>query len=189
VVGKPTVRAMVADNDLALGMVVEAVSQSKFWKETAIFVIEDDAQNGPDHVDAHRAVALVVSPYTKRKFVDSTLYSTTSMLRTMELILSLQPMSQFDAAARPMYNSFVAKPDLTVYRHEVPKVDLNEKNKPGGFGAAWMEQQNLAKEDTLDDLIFNEIIWKAVKGAQSAMPPPVRATFFVPVKAKKDDDD
>jgi DNA-binding beta-propeller fold protein YncE len=189
-VGSPTVTAMVADNDLALGMVVEAVTKSRFWKETAIFVIEDDTQNGPDHVDAHRSVALVVSPYTKRKFVDSHLYSTTSMLRTMELILGLNPMSQFDAAARPMYNSFTAKADLTGYTHEIPKVDLTEKNKRGGFGALWMEKQNLAKEDMLDDILFNEIIWKAVKGADSRVPPPVRAAFFLPVKpAKKDDDD
>ncbi|MDY3554661.1 alkaline phosphatase family protein [Gemmata sp. JC717] len=189
-VGAPTVTAMVADNDLALGLLVEGVSKSKFWKETAIFVIEDDTQNGPDHVDAHRSVALVVSPYTKRKFVDSTLYSTTSMLRTMELILGVKPMSQFDAAARPMYNSFTAKPDLTGYTHEAPKVDLTEKNKPGGFGAAWMEKQNLAKEDTLDDILFSEIIWKAVRGQRSPMPPPVRAAFFVPLKAaKKDHDD
>ncbi len=190
--GSPTVTAMVADNDLALGMVVEAVSQSKFWKEMAVFVIEDDTQNGPDHVDAHRCPALVISPYTKRKFVDSTLYSTTSMLRTMELILGVKPMSQFDAAARPMYNSFSPKLDLTAFKHEVPKVDLKELNKPGGFGAAWMDKQNLAKEDTLDDLLFNEIIWKAVKGVKSEIPPPVRAAFFVPVKppeAKKDDDD
>jgi YVTN family beta-propeller protein len=189
-VGSHTVPAMVADNDLALGMVVEAVTKSKFWKDTAIFVIEDDAQNGPDHVDAHRSVALVISPYTKRKFVDSTLYSTTSMLRTMELILGLNPMSQFDAAARPMYASFTAKPDLGGYTHEVSKVDLTEKNKPGGFGALWMEKQDLSKEDTLDDLLFNEIIWKAVKGDRSPCPPPVRAAYFVPLKAaKKDDDD
>ena len=108
--------------------------KSKFWKETAIFVVEDDAQNGPDHVDAHRTVALVISPYTKRKYVDSTMYSTSSMLRTMELILGLKPMSQFDAAARPMYNSFTAKPDLTPYKHVVPDVDLKEKNKPDGVG-------------------------------------------------------
>lgn len=189
-VGSPTVTAMVADNDLALGMVVEAVTKSAFWKETAVFVIEDDTQNGPDHVDAHRSVALVVSPYTKRKFVDSHLYSTSSMLKTMELILGLKPMSQFDAAARPMYNSFTAKPDLTGYTHEVPKVDLTEKNKPGGFGAKWIEGQNLAKEDALDDIKFSEVIWKAVRGANSPMPPPVRAAFYLPVKAgKKDDDD
>jgi len=94
---------------LALGRVVGAVSKSKFWKDTAIFVIEDDAQNGPDHVDAHRVVALVISPYTKRKFVDSTLYSTSSLLRTMELVLGLKPMSQFDAAARPMYTHSTAR--------------------------------------------------------------------------------
>ena len=183
VVGKPTPRAMVADNDLALGMVIEALSQSKFWKETAVFVIEDDAQNGPDHVDAHRVTALVISPYTKRKFVDSSLYSTTSMLRTMELILGLKPMSQFDAAARPMYHSFTAKPDLTQYKHEVPKWDLKEVNKPGAAGAAISEKFDLAKEDQADDLLFNEVIWKSVKGGGSRMPAPVRAAFFLPITA------
>jgi YVTN family beta-propeller protein len=187
--GKPTVTAMVADNDLALGLLVEAVTHSKFWKETAIFVIEDDSQNGPDHVDAHRSPAYVISPYTKRGAVDSTLYSTTSMLRTMELILGLKPMSQFDAAARPMYNSFTSKPDFTPYKHEVPKVDLNERNPPGMFGAAWLEKQNLAKEDAVDDILFSEIIWKAVRGRHSEMPPPVRAAFFVPIKAGQHDDD
>src|SRR5262249_50362125 len=122
--GKLTPTAMVADNDLALGRVVEAVSKSKFWKETAIFVLEDDAQNGSDHVDAHRTVALVISPYTKRGVVDSSLYSTTSMLRTIELILGLKPMSQFDAAARPMYYSFQEKPDQRTYQHAVPETDL-----------------------------------------------------------------
>lgn len=188
-VGKPTVTAMVADNDLALGMVVEAVSNSKFWKEMAIFVIEDDTQNGPDHVDAHRCPALVISPYTKRKFVDSTLYSTTSMLRTMELIVGVQPMSQFDAAARPMYNAFSSNLDTTAFKHELPKVDLKEVNKPGSFKSAWMEKQDLSKEDLLDDVIFNEVIWKAVKGENSPVPSPVRAAFFVPVNVKKHDDD
>jgi YVTN family beta-propeller protein len=188
-VGKPTVTAMVADNDLALGMVVEAVSNSKFWKEMAIFVIEDDTQNGADHIDAHRCPALVVSPHTKRKFVDSTLYSTTSMLRTMELIVGVQPMSQFDAAARPMYNAFSPKLDLTAFKHELPKVDLKEVNRPGGFGASWMEKQDLSKEDLLDDIFFNEIIWKAVRGVDSFVPPPTRAAFFVPITAKKPDDD
>jgi hypothetical protein len=140
-------------------------------------------------VDAHRTVAFVISPYTKRKHVDSTLYSTSSMLRTMELILGLKPMSQFDAAARPMFNSFTAKPDFTPYKHEVPKWDRNELNQPGVFGAATSEKLNLAKEDQADDLIFNEIIWKAVKGADSPMPPPVRAAFFLPIGPKKNDDD
>ena len=181
-IGKPTPTAQVADNDLALGMVIEGLSESKFWKDTAVFVIEDDAQNGPDHVDAHRVVALVISPYTKRKHVDSTMYSTTSMLRTMELILGLKPMSQFDAAARPMYNSFTAKPDTAKYKAEMPKTDLDAVNKPGVFGAALSEKFDLAKEDQADDLLFNEVIWKSVKGATSRMPAPVRSGFFVPVK-------
>jgi WD40 repeat protein len=188
-VGKPTPTAMVAENDLALGLLVEGVSRTKFWKETAIFVIEDDAQNGPDHVDAHRVVTLVISPYTKRKFVDSTLYSTTSMLRTMELILGLKPMSQFDAAARPMYHSFQPKPDATPYAHVVPKTDLSATNQPTAFGAKLSEKLYLEKEDQADDLIFNEIIWKSVKGPHAPMPAPVRAAFFVPIQAKQDKDD
>ncbi|MCE9531316.1 MAG: bifunctional YncE family protein/alkaline phosphatase family protein [Planctomycetes bacterium] len=187
--GTPTPTAMVAENDLALGMLVEGVSQSKFWKETAIFVIEDDAQNGPDHVDAHRVVALVISPYTKRKFVDSTMYSTSSMLRTMELILGLKPMSQFDAAARPMFNSFTAKPDVTPYKHEVPKTDLNAKNLAGAWGQEWSQKANLEKEDAADDLLFNEVIWKSVKGSQSKLPAPVRAAFFRSREGDDDEDD
>jgi hypothetical protein len=162
------------------------VSKSKFWGDTAIFVLEDDAQNGSDHVDAHRSVALVVSPYTKRGHVDSTLYSTSSMLRTMELILELKPMSQFDAAAKPMYNSFQAKPDLRPYTHLVPKADLNEKNKLTAWGAKVSEGFDLTKEDAVDDLILNEVIWRSVRGADSPMPPPVRTAFFFPhLKAEK----
>ena len=126
--GKWTVTACVGDNDLALGRVVEGLSKSRFWPQMAIFVVEDDAQNGSDHVDAHRTVALAISPFIKRKSVDSTLYSTSSMLRTMELILGLEPMSQFDAAATPMYNSFVPKPDLSPYLHRPPGVDTNARN-------------------------------------------------------------
>ncbi len=179
-IGKPTPTAMVADNDLALGMLVEGVSQSKFWKETAIFVIQDDTQNGADHVDAHRSVALVISPYTKRKFVDSTMYSTSSMLRTMELILGMKPMSQFDAAARPMYHSFTAKPDVTPYTLAKANIDLKELNKLGAFGQKESEKLNLEKEDAADDLVFNEIIWRSVRGANNPMPAPVRAAFFYP---------
>jgi hypothetical protein len=171
---------MVADNDLALGMVVEAVSRSKFWPKTAIFVIEDDAQNGPDHVDCHRTVALVISPYCKRGSVDSTMYSTSSMLRTMELILGLKPMSQFDAAAQPMYASFAPKPDTTPYAAVKPEVDRNELNRKDAWGAAESAKLDLSVEDAADDLAFNEIIWRSVKGADSPMPAPVRAGWFVP---------
>jgi YVTN family beta-propeller protein len=186
--GMLTPTAFLADNDLALGRVVEAVSQSKFWKDTAIFVVEDDAQNGSDHVDAHRTVALVVSPYARRGSVDSNLYSTSSMLRTMELILGLKPMSQFDAAARPMYASFQGGADTRPYKHVVPAVDLNEKNKPTAWGAKLSEQFDLTKEDAADDLLLNEVIWRSVKGAASPMPPPVRSAFMFPY-LKKDKDD
>jgi DNA-binding beta-propeller fold protein YncE len=188
-VGKKTPRAYVADNDLALGRVVEAVSKSKFWKDTAIFVVEDDAQNGPDHVDAHRSVALVISPYAQRGAVDSSMYSTSSMLRTMELILGLKPMSQFDAAARPMYASFQAKPDLTAYEHVVPDVDLEEKNTAAAWGAKISEKFNLAREDQADDLLLNEVIWRSVKGPNSPMPAPVRAAFVMPTRAGDADGD
>lgn len=177
VVGKPTPTAMVADNDLALGQMIEAISQSKFWKETAIFVVEDDAQNGSDHVDAHRTVALVVSPYTKREHVDSHMYSTASMLRTMELILGLKPMTQFDAAALPMYDSFQAKPDLTPYKHRPANVSLTALNGRSAWGAALSAKMDFSKEDAADDLLLNEVVWRSVRGPKSVMPPPVRASF------------
>jgi DNA-binding beta-propeller fold protein YncE len=186
--GAHTPVAQVADNDLALGRVVEGVSRSKFWKETAIFVVEDDAQNGSDHVDAHRTVALVISPYARRGHVDSGLYSTTSMLRTMELILGLKPMSQFDAAARPMYGSFQARADDRPYAHVVPDVDLTEKNRRTAWGADISEKFDLTREDAADDLLLNDVVWRSVRGPDSPMPPPVRAAFVVP-RPKKDRDD
>jgi hypothetical protein len=179
-IGKPTPTAQVADNDLALGRLVEAFSQSRFWNDTAIFVVEDDAQNGSDHVDAHRTVALVISPYTKQGHVDSTLYSTSSMLRTMELILGLKPMSQFDAAARPMYNSFQAQPDPRRYQHVVPDTDMKATNLASAWGAQLSEQFDLTKEDAADDLLLGEVIWRSVRGPDSPMPAPVRAAFVFP---------
>src|SRR2546423_7026955 len=125
-------------------MVIEAVSKSKFWKETAVFVVEDDAQNGPDHVDAHRTIAFVAGPYTKRGAVDSTMYSTSSMLRTMELILGLKPMSQYDAAATPMFNSFQAKADSRPYRALPANVDLNERNTKVAWGGDLSKKMNFA---------------------------------------------
>jgi DNA-binding beta-propeller fold protein YncE len=186
--GKRTVTAYVADNDLALGRVVEGLSKSRFWKNMAIFVVEDDAQNGSDHIDAHRTVALAISPYIKRHAVDSTMYSTSSMLRSIELILGLDPMSQFDAAARPMSNAFTATPDLAPYTHRPARVDLDAKNLRTAWGAEQSSRLNLEIEDRADDLIFNEIIWKAVKGADSPMPPPVRAAFVLPRREKERDE-
>jgi YVTN family beta-propeller protein len=176
-VGALTPTAMIAQNDLALGMVVEAISNSSFWRSTAVFVVEDDAQNGSDHVDAHRTLALVVSPWTKRRYVDSSLYSTSSMLRTMELILGLEPMSQFDAAALPMYGSFSSKPDPTPYKARPAQVDIEARNVKTAWGADVSATLNLAVEDAADDLVLNEIVWKSVKGPDSPMPPPVRAAF------------
>ena len=176
----PTPTAYLADNDLALGRVVEAVSHGKFWKETAIFVLEDDAQNGPDHVDAHRSPALVISPYTKRRHVDSNMYSTSSMLRTMELILGLKPMTQFDAAAQPMYNAFQAAADLTPFTHLPAGVNLDERNVAQAWGAAESAKMDFREADAADDQRLNEIIWRSVRGADHPMPPPVRAAFFAP---------
>ena len=127
----PTPRAMMADNDLALGRVVEAVSNSPQWKETCIFVIEDDAQAGPDHVDGHRTVFMVISPYTRRKFVDSAFYAQTSMIRSIEMILGLDPMNRFDALADPITTCFNDEPDLTPYRAVPNNTPLDERNPPG----------------------------------------------------------
>jgi len=184
-IGVRTPTALVADNDLALGMVVEALSHSRFWPQTAIFVVEDDAQNGPDHVDAHRTTAFVISPYTRRGAVDSTLYSTSSMLRTMELILGLKPMSQYDAAARPMFNSFQPNVDLRPYDHKPATTDLNARNPILAWGGRL--KLNFSREDAVDDLLLNEVVWRSVRGPNSPMPAPVRAAFFHP-NEKSDDD-
>jgi DNA-binding beta-propeller fold protein YncE len=183
--GYATPTAMIAENDLALGRVVETITKSRYWKDSAIFVLEDDAQNGPDHVDAHRSVAFVISPYVRRGAVDSTLYTTSGMLRTMELILGLPPMSQYDAAATPMYGSFQERPVLTGYTHREARVSLDEKNEATAYGAAASMAMNLEEADRAPDLELNEIVWRAVKGAGSSMPPPVRAAFLRP----HDDDD
>jgi DNA-binding beta-propeller fold protein YncE len=182
---KRTPRAYVADNDLALGRIVDAVTHSKFWPHSAIFVVEDDAQNGADHVDAHRTVAFVISPYVKRDFVDSTMYSTSSMLRTIELILGLQPMSQFDAAATPMVNSFQDTPNLHPYTTLPARVDLEEKNVKVSWGERESRKMDFSKEDAADDLLLNEVIWRAVRGDDSRMPPPTRAAFVSVPEADK----
>jgi YVTN family beta-propeller protein len=184
--GALTPRAYVADNDLALGRLIEAVSDSKYWATTAIFVLEDDAQNGPDHVDAHRSIAFVASPYTKRGYIDSTMYTTSGMLRTIELILGIAPMSQYDAAATPMFNSFMNKADLTPFKHRPASYDLTERNAENAPGAQQSAAWDFSKEDSLPDIEFNEIIWKSVRGADSRMPAPVRSAF---VRAIEDDDD
>ena len=177
--GSRTPRAMIAENDHALGRFVEAVSKSRYWKETAIFVLEDDAQNGSDHVDAHRSIGFIISPYTQRKgVVDSTLYTTSGFLRTMELILGLEPLSQYDAAATPAYNAFSLVPNPAPYAALPPRIDVTEMNDPRAWGAQASAEMNLAEADRAPDLLLNEIVWRSVRGPHSKMPPPVRAAWL-----------
>src|SRR5437762_426391 len=133
--GAPTPRAMMADNDVALGRLVEAISNSAYWRDSAIFVVEDDAQSGPDHVDSHRSILLMASPFARRASADHTFYTTSGVLRTIELILGLPPMSQYDAAATPMYNAFTGTPNLAAFRHVDPLISLNERNLPSSYGS------------------------------------------------------
>jgi hypothetical protein len=181
--GTFTPRACVASNDLALGRIVEAVTHSKSWPEIAIFVIEDDAQNGPDHVDAHRTVGLVISPYTRRRVLDSNQYGTVSMIRTIELILGLPPLSQFDAAARPMFASFTDRADLTPYAHEAARIDLNEVNAPTAYGADRSMKMDFDEYDRIDDFELNEILWRSIKGKDALVPPAVRRAIAYRVNA------
>ena len=189
-IGKLSPYAAVADNDLALGLFIEHLSHSSIWKESAVFVLEDDAQNGPDHVDAHRSPALVISPYTKRNEVVSTMYSTSGILRTMELILGLSPMSQYDEAALPLYDCFTNELNLQPYTHLKSNIDLNDRNVAQNTSSKKSAGFNLAKEDAIPDLELNETVWKYVKGEDSVMPAPKRSAFVILEKKKvKDADD
>jgi YVTN family beta-propeller protein len=176
--GAFTPQAAVASNDVAIGKIVEAVSRSKVWATSAIFFIEDDAQNGPDHVDSHRTAALVVSPYVKRRFVDSTMYSTVSMLRTIELLLGLPPLTQHDAAATVMYNSFGATPDLTGYTAQPAQIDVMKVNPPNAYGAAISARMDFSDYDRVDEQALNQILWHSIKGPDVPMPPPVRRALL-----------
>jgi DNA-binding beta-propeller fold protein YncE len=188
--GKPTPFAHVADNDLAVGLFIEHLSKSPVWKESVVFIIEDDAQNGPDHVDAHRSTAYVAGPFVKRGFVDHTMYSTTSMLRTIELILGMPPMTQFDAAATPMYRCFTSQPDYTSFTHLPANINLNDKNGVDNILSKLSEGFDMSKEDAVPDLLFNEVLWKGIKGMHRPFPGPRRAAFVQLKKSgEKDDDD
>jgi YVTN family beta-propeller protein len=171
--GSPTPRAMVADSDLAVGKLVDTVSHSRFWKDTAIFVIEDDAQDGADHVDAHRTVGHVISPYTQQGGkVDSTFYSSTSMLKTMELILGLRPLTRFDDTANPMRASFTDEANLAPYDARQPQTSLTEVNTARAPLAAASARMDFRREDRAPKAVLNEAIWQSVKGAHSRMPAP-----------------
>ncbi len=196
--GAQTPQRYVADNDYALGKLVDTVSHSKYWSSTAIFVVEDDAQDGADHVDAHRTEALVISPYTQTGRVDSTLYSTVAMLRTMELITGLRPLTQFDAAATPMLNAFSNHPNNRPFTAKVPPV-LSDVCPSGGTTktgpgtntedspmAAESAAMNFDAADAPDNRVLNEAIWKSVKGAGSQMPEPNNATMAPPWRPDQD---
>lgn len=187
--GYPTPTAMIAENDQALGRIVEAISKSAYWKDSAVFVLEDDAQNGPDHVDAHRSVAFVASPFAKRGTVDSNLYTTSAMLRTIELILGLPPMSQYDAAATPMYEAFTTQPNLAPFARRDAQVSTTELNRAGAPGQLASSRMNFVEADRTPEIELNQILWWSVRGAGSPMPPPKHAAFYRPATAVEDDDE
>jgi YVTN family beta-propeller protein len=188
--GRPSPFAHVADNDLAVGMFVDYLSKSPVWKESVLFIIEDDAQDGPDHVDAHRTIAFVAGGFVKRKFVDHTMYSTSSVLRTIELILGMPPMTQYDAAATSMWRCFNKTADLTAFNHLPAEYDLNEKNTAMNEWQKKSEQFDFTKEDRIPDREFTEVIWKAVKGIDALVPAPKRSAFVrIGDDDKEEDDD
>ncbi|MFD1469327.1 bifunctional YncE family protein/alkaline phosphatase family protein [Hymenobacter caeli] len=187
--GKVTPTAAVADNDLALGQFVEHIAQSSIWQESLIVVLEDDAQNGPDHVDAHRSPAFLISPYTRRGTVNHSLYTTAGVLRTMELILGLPPMSQYDAAALPLFGCFQATPNVAPYQAKAARVPLDARNTAWTPSAERSAHFNLAKEDATPDRDLTEVVWKAVKGENAVVPAPRRGAFVRATPKRKDDDD
>jgi len=178
--GAFTPKAQVASNDAAIGKIVEAVSKSSVWATSAIFIIEDDAQNGPDHIDSHRTVGLVISPYVKRGYVDSTMYTTVSMLRSMEMLLGMPPMTQHDAAATVMYDSFMTTPDLSTYTAKAAQIDLMTKNTANSFGAAIAAKMDFSDYDRVDEQTLNRILWHDIKGANVPMPAPIRRALAIP---------
>jgi hypothetical protein len=163
--GAPSPRAMVADNDFAVGQLVEAVSRSPYWKQTAIFILEDDAQNGFDHVDAHRSTAYVISPFVKRSTIDSRFYNTDSMLRTMGLLLGLPPLCQFDAAASPL-DVFSRRPEndepftaILPAREIIAEVNRRTAYRAGDSARLI----NRFREESMPDEELNDILWGALK--------------------------
>jgi YVTN family beta-propeller protein len=176
--GSPTPAAYVSDNDVALGRIVEAISHGRFWKETCIFVIEDDPQDGWDHVSAYRTTAYVASPYTKRGQVVSTQYNQTGIIRTIELILGLPPMNLFDATATPLGDCFTTSPDFTPFDAVPNRIPLDRLNPaPAAISDPLLREQAIAsadlpleKVDQCPEDLLNRILWHAMKGSGSAYP-------------------
>ncbi len=186
--GRPTPFAHVADNDLAIGMMIEHISKSSIWENSVVFIAEDDAQNGPDHVDAHRTTAYLAGGYVKRHFVDHTMYSSSSMLRTIELILGLPPMSQYDASATPMWRCFNKSADKTPYKSIPSNINLNDVNPSGTKLAALAKGLNFSEIDRVPDNVMNKMLWKSIKGYDAIVPVPVRAAFIKEIKSTKERD-
>jgi YVTN family beta-propeller protein len=190
----PTPQFYVAENDYAVGRLVEAVSESPYWQDTAIFIVEDDAQDGPDHVDAHRAPALVISAYNRPGAYVHTFHNTVSFIRTMEILLGLSPMNQLDAHATPL-DIFREQADLRPFKAILPDVALDNLVTPPARDAAtayWMRrtgEQNLAFADMADARVLNEIIWFSVRGAKSPMPEISRLPAFDAMLPEVEDED
>jgi len=168
--GAFTPEASVASNDQAIGKIIAAASRSKYWKSMAIFFVEDDAQNGPDHVDAHRTFGLVVSPWVKRHTVNHAMYSQTSIIRTIELLLGLPPMTQYDAAATPMFDVFGRSPKLSPYDPVAAMIDVNAKNTAKSPGAKESLAMDFSEYDRAPADKLNQILWAAAKGPQDPYP-------------------
>jgi len=182
--------AMVADNDLALGRIVDAVSHSKFWKDTVLFVVEDDSQNGPDHVEAHRTVAYVIGAHVRRGAVDSTPYTTCSMLRTIGLILGMKPLSQFDARAQPMSASFAEHANYSPYECRPANIDLNARNPKSDSKPAKLSLSlDFSKEDSADEATLNYVLWTSSHLRNTPMPAPRHAAYIQAVASSDEDDD
>lgn len=184
---RPTPFSHVADNDLAVGQFVDYLSHSPIWKTSLVIIVEDDAQNGSDHVDAHRSPAYLAGGYVKNGYVDHTAYTTASLLRTIELILGLPPMSQYDAAATPLWRCMNNNPGHPEFSVRPCQVDLNLKNTAVSTWQKKSEKFDFSKEDNISDADFNEVIWKAVKGLDSPCPATVRAAFYMGVKEEDED--
>ena len=185
--GSPTPLAFAADNDLAVGLFVDYLSHSSIWNESVVIIVEDDAQNGPDHVDAHRSTTYVAGGFVKQGYVDHTMYSTSSALRTIELILGLPPMSQYDAPAEPMWRCFEQTATHPPYKSTPNLVDLNLKNTADNKMSRLSDGFDFRQEDRIPDAQFNEVIWAAIHGLNSPCPAPVHAAFFTPIEEKDKD--
>ena len=188
-IDRPTPFAHVADNDWAVGLFVEYLSKSRIWNESAVFIVEDDAQNGPDHVDAHRTTVYVAGGFVKRNFVDHTMYSTTSILRTMELILGMPPMTQYDAAAESMWRCFGSTPNSDPFISVPAQIDITVKNMAINEWQRRSDKFDFSKEDAIPDMEFNLVLWHGIKGDNVPLPAPKRAAFVKVKDELKDKDD